>query len=643
MVAVVRTEAGGRYFLLRLQNKILKLIAEGAALDQAMGCLAEGIDSVLPGVGCTIISVDRAGLLHPLASTDVLKPFCASFEGVMIGPDAGSCGTAAYLRKSVGSTDITTDPRFASARYLEGLVPLGFRACWSTPVLGENGVPIGVLALYYRETRGPAPSEQERVAAIVELCELALRRHERVLERERQATIDALTGLPNRAAFNAVLASVPCKEPGSWALFMVDLDNLKVVNDTFGHAAGDGLIQAAAERIATAMTPDLAFRLGGDEFAVLIQSAEALVDLEHTASRIFDNLEQVADCAGHSVVPTATIGGAVLGAGEAATSVCQNADFALYHAKETGRGGFVRYWPGIGTRMTRRREAVRDVRVALKDGRIDAHYQPIVRLETHEIVGVEALCRLRSETGKVVAAETFLEATSDAHIAEELTDRMLSIVADDLRRWLDDGIPVQHVSINVSTADFYTGNLMPMLRASFGRAGVSLDHLILEVNEDVYMGRRDKVAERQMKLLREGGIRVALDNFGTGFASLTRLRDVPVDIIKIDRSFIARLWPEDPSMVIVQGLIDIARQLDIRVVAEGIESEVQASQLWSMGCRLGQGFAFSKPLDRVAIAELLKRHSQGIAGAIPLYVESDAVHRRLATEGDFDFQLTGTG
>jgi EAL domain-containing protein (putative c-di-GMP-specific phosphodiesterase class I) len=169
---------------------------------------------------------------------------------------------------------------------------------------------------------------------------------------------------------------------------------------------------------------------------------------------------------------------------------------------------------------------------------------------------------------------------------------MLTIVAADVRRWLDDGIPFQQVSVNVSAADFYTGDLGQRLDQSFGRARVPLDHLIIEVNESVYVGRRDKVVECEIAALRKNGLRVALDNFGTGYASLTHLLNTPVDIIKIDRSFITRLWPDDLSMVVVQGLIDIAPNLDIRVVAEGIEAEVQASQLWTMGCHLGHGFAF---------------------------------------------------
>ena len=603
--------------------------------------LCHEVEAFLPGVICTVMTVDAAGLLHPLAVPSLPTEFSAAIRGVMMGPDVGSCGTAAYLRQPVFVTDIADDPKWAKFKDLALAADL--RACWSMPIAADDGEPIGALALYFREPRAPLEAERILISRCAELCEIALRRHEHGVDRERRANIDALTGLPNRAAFNMALAGMACDEPGSWALFIVDLDNLKTVNDTFGHPAGDGLIRAAGERIAAAMSPDITFRLGGDEFAVLVQHPEALFDLEAGAGKVFAALEPPADCDGHAMVPAATIGGAALAPADAAAAdVYQNADFALYHAKETGRGGFVRYWPGIGTRITHRRDAIRDVAAALADGRIDAYYQPVVRLDTREVVGVEALCRLRTTAGEIIAAGEFQEATSDVNVAADLTGRMLSIVADDVRAWLDAGIPFQHVGVNVSTADFYAGDLTHKLEQSFGRVGVPLDHLILEVNEDVSMGRRDKVITREIARLRRSGVRVALDDFGTGHASLTHLVSMPVDAIKIDRSFIAQLWPDDPAMVIVQGLIDIARELDIRVVAEGIETEVQASQLWTMGCILGQGFEFSRAIDRTAMTMLLRRHARGINGAVPLVSSNEIARSRLLSEVSMSLR-TGTG
>ncbi len=617
--------------MLRFENRILRLIANGTAVQDTAHQLCQEVEAFLPNVICAVMRVDPGGLLHPLAAPSLPAEFAAATHGVMVGPDVGSCGTAAYLRLPVFVTDIADDPKWAKFRDLA--LAVGLRACWSAPITGDDGEALGALALYFREPRAPLEEERSFISQCADLCEIAFRRHEHVVDRERRANIDALTGLPNRAGFNMALASMACNEPGAWALLIVDLDNLKTVNDTFGHPAGDALIRAASERIAAAMSPDITFRLGGDEFAVLVQYPEALSDLEASAAKIFAALETPANCDGHAIVPAATIGGAVLAATEPdAADVYQNADFALYHAKETGRGGFVRYWPGIGSRITHRRDSIRDVAAALEDGRIDAYYQPIVRLDTREIVGVEALCRLRTTAGEIIAAKEFQEATSDVNVAAEMTCRRRSSVAYDGRTWLDAGLPFQQVGVNVSTADLYAGDLMRKLEESFGRAGVSLDHLILEVNENVSMGRRDMVVAREIARLRHSGVRVALDDFGTGHASLTHLVSMPVDAIKIDRSFVAQLWPDDPAIVIVQALIDIARQLDIRVVAEGIETEVQASQLWTMGCVLGQGFEFSRAVDRMTMTDLLSRHAQDTDAAIPMVSDFQSVRSRSLFE-----------
>jgi diguanylate cyclase (GGDEF)-like protein len=225
------------------------------------------------------------------------------------------------------------------------------------------------------------------VRSCVHLCLIAIDRHKRVVEHERRAFTDALTGLPNRAAYNAALGRLDCRQPGGWGLLGIDLDNLKVVNDTFGHQAGDCLIQIAGARISSAILPGRTFRIGGDEFGIIIESADALGDLDKTAENILDALAAPADCGGNIVVPRATIGGAMLSSDDSGVDrVRQNADFALYHAKETARGGFVRYWPGLGSSMTRRLDAVREVNAALREGRIDAYYQPIVRLDTRSTV-----------------------------------------------------------------------------------------------------------------------------------------------------------------------------------------------------------------------------------------------------------------
>jgi diguanylate cyclase (GGDEF)-like protein len=596
--------------VLQLQNNILEMIARGASLEATTDRLCREIEVLLPDVWCSVLRVDSGGLLHPLAGPNFPDEYSAGLEGLMIGPQVGSCGTAAYLRTAIVA-DIATDPRWTDFR--QPALALGLQACWSTPIFDASGAVLGTFAFYFKEERGPSPREKEIVASCTSLCAIALERDQRVTERERRAFVDALTDLPNRASFDVSLERLSCAEPGAWALLLIDLDNLKTINDTFGHAAGDALLQTVASRVSECVLPDHVFRMGGDEFAVILQAADALADIEGTTVRIFQALAVPAECGGHMILPRATIGGAVLSVGDGdPTIVREHADLALYHAKETGRGGFVLYWPGMGSAITTRIEVIRDVDAALREGRIDAFYQPILRLDTRAIVGLEALCRLRKPTGEIVSAAAFHQATLDVSVASSLTERMMAAVASDVRCWLDQGIPLQHVCINIASADFHSGTLFSRLQAAFGRHNVPLKHIVLEVTESVYLGQHDPVVAREIKALRGYGLRVALDDFGTGFASLTHLLTASIDIIKIDKSFIDRLAQGDPSLAIVEGLIDIARKLDIRVIAEGIENEDQAALLASVGCELGQGYLFAQAVPHEIATGLLKRFAQRI-------------------------------
>ena len=590
--------------ILELQNAILEMIAKGDPLAATVEQLCIRVEAAVPGISASVLIL-RGGHLHTLAGPSLPPEYSAAIDGLAPGPLAGSCGTAAFLGQPVSVTDIEMDPRWQDFKGLA--LPLGFKACWSSPIKSHERV-IGTFAFYYPEARGPSAIEHELVEACVHLCTIAIDREERVLERQRLTNVDALTGLPNRARFNLVLEEDLGRSGAAWGMLLADIDNLKLVNDTFGHAAGDDLIQVVAERISAVAGRQNTFRLGGDEFAVIMPGDAS--DLHARANDILLAFSSSATCGGHVIFPSATIGGAIAEADVLPDKIRQNADVALYHAKEKSRGRYVQHFPGLGTALTRRFRAVQDVGLALAEDRIDPHYQPIVRLDTREVVGFEALCRMTTIGGEIVAAAHFHEATKDAQVAGELTQRMLQRVARDIRNWLDEGLPLQHVGINLSAADFRGGGLRDRLCRIFDDSDVPLDHVILEVTESVYLGHRDHVVADEIMALRSEGLRVALDDFGTGYASLTHLLTVPIDIIKIDKSFIDRMVPGDAGIFIVEGLIGIARNLGIRVVAEGIEKQSQADQLQTLGCKLGQGYLFSRAVDRGAAATILKNRGQ---------------------------------
>jgi EAL domain-containing protein (putative c-di-GMP-specific phosphodiesterase class I) len=290
--------------------------------------------------------------------------------------------------------------------------------------------------------------------------------------------------------------------------------------------------------------------------------------------------------------------------------VRHQADFALYHAKETGRGRFVLHTPELATSISRRFDVVRNVALANEQHRLETHYQPVVRLDSGRIVGFEALCRMRSPEGKLIAAAQFADALTDARLASRIAQLMMTNVARDLRRWLDLGMPVEHVGINLAAVDFQRGDLRNRLFATFEEAGVSLRHIILEVTESVYLGDRDRVVANEIKELRRHGLLVALDDFGTGYASLTHLLTIPVDILKIDKSFVDGLSQGSGGTAIIKGILAIARDLGVRVVAEGVETFDQVRELTTLGCNLGQGYYFSRPVTSQMALELMTRATE---------------------------------
>jgi len=591
--------------LLELQNTVLRMIARGESLHTTMDRLCVEVEALAPGVVCSLVAHDEYGFLRPLAGPSLPDNYCRSIDGIAAGPDVGSCGTAAFLGEAVAVTDIATDPRWADFKHLP--LPPELLACWSSPIFDKRGQVIGIFGFYFNERRGPRNVERALVEACLPVCTIAMELHERLLEQERQSRTDALTGLPNRAGFDHDLDARKLEGRG---LLLVDVDHLKTVNDTFGHLAGDALIKVVSQRLSQGARPHQAYRLGGDEFAVIVDSSVP-ERLDGVGNDIIAAVKGAADCNGHTVFPTVTIGGAVHGG--AKTEVTrQNADFALYHAKETSRGSMVLHDHTLGTAISDRVDAVRMVALALEEERIEAHYQPIVRLDTREIVGVEALCRVRSPDGSIIPASDFHEATKDARVAGVLTRRMVAQVARDVGSWLAMGIPFQHVGINVSAADFQGGGLSELLQREFSACNVDLKHAILEVTESVYLGHRDQSIANEIRALRDAGLKVALDDFGTGFASLTHLLTVPVDIIKIDRSFISRLSPGDVGAAVVEGILHIARNLDMRVLAEGIETVAQAEALLDMGCVLGQGFLYSRAVSGGEMTKLLLERSQDL-------------------------------
>lgn len=602
-------EIGSAEGLQALQNEILEAVARGESLRTIMARLCLRAEAITQGVICSVVTVDDENRLVALAAPSLPESYAAAVTGITTGPRVGSCGTAIHRGEPVCVTDIATDPLWQGFESL--VLPLGLRACWSSPIKARDGRVVGSFAFYYDRKRGPDELERQIVATCVHLCAIAIE-HEEVRSRNhRLAYYDTLTGLPNRVHFNDAITRMSAVPPFDFGLMLIDIDHLKAINDTMGHGAGDALIATVGARLQAVIGDGMACRIGGDEFAVLLPDCTQAAQMRSVACAILAAMSAPLDHDGHGIIPSVTIGAALAGEdGEDAVTLRQNADFALYHAKETRRGGYVRFKDGLRTSMTRRLQVRRDVDQALTDGRITAHYQPIIRIDTDEIVGLEALCRMRMPDGRIASAGEFQEAMLDPKVAHRISGQMLAAIAADMAAWRRAGINFQHVGLNVTSADFQKGDLVQRVVKALERVQVPPAHLVIEITEQVFMGGRKDSVARTIESLRQHGIPVALDDFGTGFASLTHLLDFPVDIIKIDRSFIAAAQSSAKSSVIVEAMVGIANRLGMKIIAEGIETQAQAEWLQAMGCRLGQGFLYAQAMPAGIVTELLQRFGQ---------------------------------
>lgn len=437
--------------------------------------------------------------------------------------------------------------------------------------------------------------------------------HEHVLVEEQirwNAERDPLTGLYNRALFNSNLQQSLDRALQSLCrvgVLLVDIDHFKEVNDLLGHHAGDMLLQRYAEQLRSTLPSDaIIARLGGDEFAVLFPRVTDQQELARWARQILQ-LNHPIDLGGRSIDCHTSIGAALFPEhGTHASELLRHADIALYAAKEGGRCNVLVFETTMQDEVRERAAMVNRARTAAKAGDILAFYQPKVSLDTGELIGFEALLRWRDASGRIHAPASIMAAFEDREVADILGETMLDHVVGDITRWRQMGLDYGSVAINAAPAEFRQTNFAPRLIKSMEQAGLSADDIEVEITEGVFLGRRSDHAKHAIAMLSEYGTRIVLDDFGTGFASLTHLRALPVDTLKIDRSFIADITKFSGDAAIVSAIINLGRNLGIKVVAEGLETIEQVETLKEFGCELAQGYYFGLPTPALQIPELIR-------------------------------------
>lgn len=425
-----------------------------------------------------------------------------------------------------------------------------------------------------------------------------------VADLQHQASHDGLTGLPNRSRLAdrlRVTVDGQHDRPHRAALLFVDLDHLKPVNDSLGHAAGDELLRTTADRITRLAGPRVT-RFGGDEFVVVLDDLPALDPTESAeliGRRIVEETAEPITIRGHVIRPSVSVGIAVAEPGVGPEELMRRADLALYQAKAKGRRCVWTYDPAGGGDARLRIDLESELRAAIRNDEFEVHYQPVVELATGRVEGVETLLRWRHPTRGLLLPHDFLDEAAAGGMLGAIGERTLMRVGADLSpiRHREDGPPLS-VAVNLSTTELVDPRVVLRVRTMLKTFGMDPARLVIEITEDVVV---DDTIRTTIDELRSLGAHLGIDDFGTGNSSLRQLGTYPADILKIDRSFIAHLEDDPHATTIVRAILGLARNLGLRTVAEGVETYEQARQLTRLGCDLAQGWLYAKamPLDEL--------------------------------------------
>jgi diguanylate cyclase (GGDEF)-like protein len=576
-----------------LQHDVLESLARGKPLEFSMGRLCRHAEKLAPEVVCSVLSVDAAGRLHTVAAPSLPQHYSAAIDDMAIGPDAGSCGAAAHLGVPVEVTDIATDRRWTD--YKDLALPLGLRACWSSPIHASDGRVIGTFAFYYRSCRGASPLDRSIVSTCVHLCAIALEQEERKASIRRLAFHDPVTGAANRVALDrhgesAVSAAT---ESGSRvAIHCIDLDNFKEVNDTLGHRAGDLLLRAVADRISSIVrTSDFVARVGGDEFVVVQSPVDSAADIEALASRLIAALSAPVDVEDATTTIGASIGVACApDHGDDLDALMKKADLALYEAKTSGRGSFQIFDTRIESRIVANRRIRKELKEAIQRSEFDLYFQPIVDLRERAVSAFEALIRWPHPHDGMRLPAHFLPIAEKAGMIDEIGRWVLKRACA-----LAASLPgAARVCVNLSPLQLEKPDFAQEVEMALAQSGLAPERLELEITETTLL-IENAATSACLHELRRAGVSIALDDFGTGCSALSHLRAFPIDRIKIDRSFVAEIVARPETAAIVRMIVNLARDLGVKTTAEGVETKAQLDRLRQLGCDEIQGYLISRP------------------------------------------------
>ena len=594
------------------QQRQLKAMAVMAGIDRAILSRAHAgrlVDLVLDGapeaIGCDVAAIT---LLERHETTQA-RTFVVAVGAPKDRTAHRSELDGAVRRMLAREPDGCLVEAGAAAPFLKILAARGAHNVLVLPVFVDAGLTAVLSAGF---AAGTLPDATTRLLArdFADRLGVALTAAAHESDLYRQVNYDPTTALPNQRLLRERLAQEIARaqrEASEFALMFVDLDQFKKVNDVGGHQAGDTVLEQAARRMMRCLrAEDVLARFGGDEFVVLLPAIAKGTNAARVAEKLVATLSEPYVTAGQEHFLGASIGISVFPQdGRTSEKLMRNADFAMYRAKTEGRGRYVFFDEGMNTRVLDRAGLDRDLRTALANGELTLAYQPQIDLATGRVTGAEALARWQHPQRGAIPPDVFIEIAEQSNLIEAIGQFVRETACAQYLAWQARGLVLPRIALNVSSREVRRADFVEQIQALLAAHGMRPLSLELEITESLLLDSADSVIAT-LRTLHEMGVRLAIDDFGTGYSSMAYLKNLPFDVLKIDRSFVKDLGTRDGSEAIVTAILGVARGLGKDVVAEGIETEEQRAFLFREGCEAAQGYLWSRPLAPEAFETMLR-------------------------------------
>lgn len=580
-----------------VRAEIFDLLSMGVGLRRLLTRVVAFAEASCPDLVSAILLPDRENThFHQCIAPSLPNVFTTALEGVEITETSGVFGSAACLKKTVTLTTL----QYQGAG-LNILHALGLNSGSVTPILDSHGVLLGVFAFFHRTIEPLNESALGHMEQACQMAQLVINHHHTEAHIHYQANYDSLTGLPNRALLNARVAEWMSDDKRLLLLY-IDIDNFKEINDTFGHYQGDQMLVLLARRLRSLIPPDdLVARMSGDEFiAVLSEPEQAETFVETLRMALVGNY----DIGPNSVWVSVSIGVSIYPEqAQDMNELLSNADQALFAAKEAGRNCLRLFDEVMRDKIQLRVRLSSDLRAALSAGQLAVFYQPIIDLESGQVVKAEALLRWQHPELGPVSPDVFIPLAEEVGVIHEIGNWVFRQAARVSMQWnqleSNTGAVLRRISVNRSPRQFFTRDGSDDWISCLREMGVPGAAMGVEITEGLLLDDRPDVM-RQLTAFRQAGIAISLDDFGTGYSSLSYLTKFEIDYLKIDRSFVKDIVSREGSRAIVESISTMAARLDMQVIAEGVEEQAQAQVLAGIGCRMAQGYLYAQPMSEPA-------------------------------------------